>query len=130
MTLPTPVPVPEVPEVMLNVYFSNMKSMFVVSSTGNRMPFLGGRYATKNPGEIADLDAMSLIPNGFVFKKSELLQLSEAAMDPMNVLRERFRKEFEAERAAHLNPEQDFGESIQTRLKTASTASIQAVTVK
>lgn len=118
-------------EVKLNAYFSNPKSMQIISSRGKAMVFINGRYVTKDASEIADLETIcALRPNGSVFKDPAMLQLTESQLDPMNALREHFRKEFEAEKAAHMNPEQDFGNSIQERMKATSTSSIKAVTSK
>ena len=117
-------------EIKLNVYFSNPSSLQVISSRGKSMHFLGGRYTTKDEGEIRDLEAMAERQNGTVFKNPNMLQMSEAELDPMSVLKARFFKEFQEQQAANLNPEQDFGASIQERLRAASTSSIQAVTVK
>ena len=121
---------PAAAEVKNNVYFSNPKSMQVISSRGKTLVFINGRFTTKDPGEIADLDALAASNNSAVFKDPKMLQLSDSELDPMNVLKAKFFKEFQEQQAAHLNPEQDFGASIQERLKAASTSSIQAVTVK
>ena len=117
-------------ETKFNVYFSNPKSMQVVSSRGKAMIFINGRYTTKDAGEIADLEGLAASSNSSVFKDPAILQLSEADLDPMNALKARFFKEFQEQQAANLNPEQDFGASVQERLKATSTSSIQAVTVK
>lgn len=126
---PAQVPVPA-QEVKLNVYFSNPKSLQVVSSRGKSMVFINGRYTTKDLGEIADLESMTERQNGSIFKDPKMLQLTESELDPMNVLKAKFFEEFKAQQKAHLNPEQDFGATVQERLNAASTSSIQAVTVK
>lgn len=132
MTVPSPgvTPSAPAPEVKLNVYFSNPKSLQVISSRGKAMVFINGRYTTKDEGEIADLELAATRQNGSIFKDPKMLQLTESELDPMNVLKARFFKEFQEQQAAHLNPEQNFGASVQERLKAASTSSIQAVTVK
>jgi len=118
-------------EVRFNVYFSNPKSMQFVSSRGKALVFINGRFTTKDPGEIADLEAVcTLRPNGSIFKDPAILTLSESDLDPMNALKAKFFKEFQEQQAANLNPDQDFGATVQERLKAASTSSIQAVTVK
>ena len=129
--------IPQVPaatapaEVRLNAYFSSPSSLQVISSRGKSMHFIGGRYTTKDPGEIADLEAVcTLRPNGSIFKDPAILTLSESDLDPMNALKAKFFKEFQEQQAANLNPNQDFGATVQERLKAASTSSIQAVTVK
>ena len=73
---------------------------------------------------------MALQNNGQVYKDPEMLYLTASQLDPMNALREKFRKEFQAEKESYLNPEQDFGPSVQDRVVTASTSSISAITVK
>ena len=119
------------PEVRLNAYFSNPTSMQYVSSRGKVIVFIGGRYTTKDPADIEELDALCVLrPNGSIFKDPDQLTLSESDLDPMNVLKARFFKEFQEQQTANLDPSQNFGSTVLERLKTASTSSIQAVTVK
>ena len=110
-----------------NIYFSNPASMQVISSRGKPMVFVSGRYHTKDPGEIQDLEGLCEYGSGAVFKNPDMLQLAGDQLDPMNVLRTKFFKEFQEQQAAMLNPENDGGTSVQGPLNAASTTSIAPV---
>ena len=116
---------PEVPK--FNVYFSNPASMQVISSRGKPMMFVAGRYHTNDPGEIQDLDGLVKNGSGNVFTDPNMLQLSGDQLDPMNVLKSKFFKEFQEQQAAMLNPNNDGGTSVQGPLNAASTTSIASV---
>jgi len=110
-----------------NIYFSNPASMQVISSRGKPMMFVSGRYHTKDPGEIQDLDGLCENGSGNVFKDPNMLQLAGDQLDPMNVLKAKFFEEFKAQQAAMLNPNNDGGTSVQGPLNAASTTSIAPV---
>ena len=114
-------------EIKFNIYFSNPASMQVISSRGKPMMFVSGRYHTKDPGEIQDLDLLCENGSGAVFKDPNMLQLSGDQLDPMNVLKARHIKEYLDQQAAMLNPNNDGGTSVQGPLNAASTTSIAPV---
>lgn len=110
-----------------NIYFSNPASMQVISSRGKPMMFVSGRYHTKDPGEIQDLDNLCENGSGAVFKNPDMLQLSGDQLDPMNVLKAKHIKEYLEQQAQMLNPNNDGGTSVQGPLNAASTTSIAPV---
>ncbi len=115
-------------ETLFNIYFCNPPSMQVISSKGKPMVFISGRYHTKDAGEIAELDSLCEHGSGSVFKDPNRLTMSASELDPMNVLRAKFFKEFQEQQAAHLNPANDVGDSVQGPLKAASTSDIAPIT--
>jgi len=114
-------------KTMFNIYFCNPPSMQVINMKGKAMQFISGRYHTKDESEIAMLDDMCENGSGSIFKDKNLLTMSSSELDPMNVMRAKFFKEFQEMQAAQLDPNSDRGESVQGNLKPASTSDIAPV---
>jgi hypothetical protein len=90
-----------------------------------------GRYATKNPVEIALLDKEVEAKHPNIFIDSGEREVSEDALNPVAALTAKIRKELLMEmRQKELdatNPERDMGESVQGKLNPSSTTSIAPV---
>lgn len=111
-----------------NVYFCNPPSMQVIDGKGQPMVFISGRFVTKDPAQIAQLESMCENGSGAIFKNPDQLTLAASDLDPMNALRNQFYKEFQAEQARRLDPTQNFGSTALERLTPASTTDIAPVT--
>lgn len=59
-------------------YFSMVKGCQFIMPDGLAIQFLGGRYVTNKPAEIAELDAVANRPGSLVFTKAEAKEADEA----------------------------------------------------
>jgi hypothetical protein len=118
---------PEVPSKRL--YKSTTKFLNVIMEKGEMLRFKHGMYITDSPKEIAYLDEQiaSGAFNGSIYIDPNARTISAEQENPMLALRKKFFAEFLAEQAAHLNPENDMGSSVQSPLKAASTSDIASV---
>lgn len=114
-------------DTQYNLYFSHVRSLQYITAQGKAIVFVSGRYATKDPEEIAELDYLVSKGSKSIFKDASKLTATEADLDPERALRAKFFAEFLAEQQAQLNPENDRGTSTQGSLNAASTTSIAAV---
>lgn len=111
------------------LYKSTLKFNNVVFPNGHVAHFKGGMYVTDNADYIGYLDAQ-IKQNGFggvIFIDPNASTITAEQENPMLALRKKFYEEFEAERAAHMNPANDMGQSEQGKLKPASTTDIAPV---
>lgn len=110
----------------LHMYFSVRPSMQVIGPKGQRIPFVSGKYFTRNAQEIEFLNEMVAEGRDITVDPNKLT-ITDAERDPMNALRAKFFQEFLAEQQAHLNPENDVGTSVQGQLTGTSTRDVAPV---
>lgn len=113
-------------ESKLHVFFSTIKSMQTVTTSGGRILFVNGTYYTKDEEEIQFLNEMARKNRG-IYVQQDMLTISEADRDPMQALKNKVRAEIMAEMQGHVNPENDRGTSVQGNLNPASTRDMAAV---
>ncbi len=111
------------------LYKSTIKFNNIIFPNGHVAHFKGGMFATDVPAQVEYLDAQ-IAQNGFggvVYIDPDARTITAEQENPMLALRKKMFAEFEAERAAHLNPANDMGSSEQGRLNPASTTDIAPV---
>jgi len=111
------------------LYKSTLKFNNVIFPNGHVAHFKGGMFVTDNQDYIDYLDSQ-IAKNGFggvIYIDPNARTISAEQENPMLALRRKFYEEFEAERAAHLNPANDMGSSDSGKLKPASTTDIAPV---
>lgn len=91
---------------------------------GRSISFVNGRYATKDPREIEELDEQ--IQRGFtdIVIDPREREIDQRASDPMFRLKEQLRKQILAEMAAATNPKRDMGDYEPGKLNPSSTQTI------
>jgi hypothetical protein len=111
------------------LYKSTIPFNNIIYPNGHVAHFKGGMYATDDPTYIEYLDAQ-IARNGFggvVYIDQNARTITAEQENPMLALRRKLFAEFEAERAAKMNPANDMGNSDQGKLKPASTTDIAPV---
>lgn len=111
------------------LYKSTIKFNNIIFPNGHVAHFKGGMYVTDNPEYISYLDAQ-IAQNGFggvIYIDPNARTITAEQENPMLALKRKFYEEFEAERAAKMNPANDMGSSEQGPLKPASTSDIAPV---
>jgi hypothetical protein len=86
-------------------------------------------FVTDNPAHIDYLDAQ-IAQNGFggiIYIDQNARTITAEQENPMLALRRKFYEEFQAEKAAQMNPGNDMGTSEQGKLNPASTTDIAPV---
>ena len=114
-------------ENQFHVFYSVIPSMQIIDSTGNPIIFVSGRFHTKDQRKIDFLNQMIADGTTSVFVRPDQLTMSDADLDPMEVLRKKHIAEYLAEQAKQLDPESNVTESVQGPLKAASTTDIAPV---
>lgn len=108
------------------LYKSTFRFGNVITGKGHVLHFKGGMFATDNPDYIEFLDK-EIAVNGFagaVYIDPNAKTITAEQENPMLALRRKFFQEFEAERAAKLDPANDMGSTEPTKLTPASTTTI------
>ena len=111
------------------LYKSTIPFNNVIFPSGHVAHFKGGMFATENSEYIAHLDK-EIAKNGFggvVYIDPNAKTITAEQENPMLALKRKFYEEFEAERAAKMNPMNNMGKSEQGPLKPASTSDIAPV---
>lgn len=110
--------------VLLHVFYSTLPSVNYIFKNGKPAIFIDKVFRTAIESEIAELTQEVADGHPHIYIKEDEKTVQSDMLDPMNVLRERFFKEFQAQQAAAVNPENDMGTSTQEALKPASTQAI------
>lgn len=108
------------------LYKSTFRFGNVITKSGHTLHFKGGMFATDNPDYIKFLDE-EIAVNGFagaVYIDPNARTITAEQENPILALRKRFFAEFEAERAAKLNPANDMGSTEAPKLTPTSTVDI------
>lgn len=111
------------------LYKSTIKFNNIVFPNGHVAHFKGGMFVTDNPAHIDYLDAQ-IAQNGFggiIYIDQNARTITAEQENPMLALRRKFYEEFQAEKAAQMNPGNDMGTSEQGKLNPASTTDIAPV---
>lgn len=111
------------------LYKSGMMFCNVIMPNGHVLHFKGGVYITDNPDYIEYLDK-EIASNGFsgsVYIDPNARTITAEEENPMLALEKMFYEKFRKEQQEQLNPSNDRGESVQGKLKAASTSDIAAV---
>jgi len=117
------------PTAEKRLYKSTLKFNNVIFPNGHVAHFKGGMYVTDVPAQIEYLDAQ-IAQNGFggaVYIDPTARTITAEQENPMLALRKRLFEEFEAERLAKIDPNNDMGSSAQGKLNPASTTDIAPV---
>jgi hypothetical protein len=109
------------------LYFGSLPFMNYVFTDGHLAVFKHYRYATDKPEEIAALDYEVSKGHPYITVKPDQMWLTAEMEDPMKALKAKIIAEYLAEKAAHVNPENNMGVSSQESIKPASTTDIAAV---
>lgn len=116
-------------ENQFHVFYSSMPSMQVIDDAGNPIIFVSGRFHTKDAKKIAFLQKMIADGTTSVFVRPDQLTMSDADLDPLEVLKKKHIQEYLEEQARHLNPEANVTESTQGPINAASTTDIAPVAI-
>lgn len=122
-------PTTDTSQEVKRLYKSTIKFNNIIFPNGHVAHFKGGMYVTDNPEYISYLDAQ-IAQNGFggvIYIDPEARTITAEQENPMLALKRKFYEEFEAERAAKMNPSNDMGSSEQGKLNPASTTDIAPV---
>jgi hypothetical protein len=93
---------------------------------GRTISFVMGRYATKDPREIEELDQQVQLGATDIVIDAREREIDQRASDPMFRLKEQLRKQILAEMAAASNPNNDRGNYEPGKLNPTSTQTIAA----
>lgn len=91
---------------------------------GRTISFVNGRYATKDPREIEELDQQVGLGSTDIVIDPREKEIDQRASDPMFRLKEQLRKQILAEMAAATRPDRDMGEYEPGKLNPSSTQTI------
>lgn len=111
------------------LYKSTTKFTTIHDTKGRAMHFKMGNFITEDEEFIAFLDG-EIAKNAFggvIYIDPKARTITAEQENPMIALRKRFFQEFLAEQQAHMNPENDMGNSTQGPLNATSTSNIAAV---
>ncbi len=110
-----------------HIFYSRTQSMQVIDSRGQPIVFVSGRFHTRDEAKISFLNQMIADGTQSIFLDPDNLTMAADQLDPMNVLKAKHIREYLEQQAQFLDPNQDGGTSVQTKLNAASTTSIAAV---
>ena len=111
------------------LYKSTIKFNNIVFPNGHVAHFKGGMFVTDNQYQIDYLDSQ-IAQNGFggvIYIDPKARTITAEQENPMLALKRKFYEEFQAEKAAQMNPSNDMGSSEQGKLNPASTTDIAPV---
>lgn len=111
------------------LYKSTTKFTTIHDTKGRAMHFKMGNFITDDEEFIAFLDG-EIAKNAFggvIYIDPNARTITAEQENPMIALRKKFFQEFLAEQQAHMNPENDMGNSTQGPLNATSTSNIAAV---
>lgn len=111
------------------LYKSTIPFNNIIFPNGHVAHFKGGMYATDNPAYVDYLDKQ-IAQNGFggvVYIDPKATTITAEQENPMLALKKKFFEEFEQQRLAKMNPNNDMGSSEQGKLNPASTSDIAPV---
>ncbi len=111
------------PKPDYRAYKSSLQSVNFIFKDGTKAAFIGGKYLTSKKSEIDELDAEIELnhPHLFHATKEEVIELTTT---PMEALRAKFFKEFQAQQASAIDKSNDAGQYTQDKLNPVSTSDV------
>lgn len=110
----------------LHRLFKSTQDTSFIFSRGKYAHFVRGRYLTKIPSEIAELDAEIAQGNPHIYVDPNEYEVDKNLEDPHEAVKRQAIKDYLVSLARATNPENDAGKSVQGPLNVTSSESVAA----